>query len=256
MTLRAMLLSILLSLGVTGAARAEIRILTPPVVGNAGLKEIAAAFTQKTGIAVAIRSLELLKIPENVTAEPTDIVFLTHSLMDGLAKTGGVKRESITSVGRVNIGLAVRAGAPHPDISTAEKLIAALRVSKGVVYSNPDPARGSLGAILIDRLLKRPDFAGVHGVISSKGNGAAGLINGEGDAALQFESEILPHKEIELVGSLPQELGAYVDISVAIAQNASAATEAQAFLKFITSPESTSLWTAGGLSPPVYAVAR
>ena len=256
MTLRAMLLSILLSLCVTGAARAEIRILAPPVVSNAGLKEIAAAFTQKTGIAVAVRSLELLKIPENVTAEPTDIVFLTHSLMDGLAKASSVKRESITGVGRVNIGLAVRAGAPHPDISTPEKLIAALRASKGVVYSNPDPARGSLGAALIDRLLKRPDFAGVHGVISSKGNGASGLINGEGDSALQFESEILPHKEIELVGSLPQELGAYVDISVAIAANASAATEAQTFIKFITSPENASLWTAGGLSPSAYAAAR
>ena len=256
MTLRAMLLSILLSLCVTGAARAEIRILAPPVVSNAGLKEIAAAFTQKTGIAVAVRSLELLKIPENVTAQPTDIVFLTHSLMDGLAKTSSVKRESITGVGRVNIGLAVRAGAPHPDISTPEKLIAALRASKGVVYSNPDPARGSLGAALIDRLLKRPDFAGVHGVISSKGNGASGLINGEGDSALQFESEILPHKEIELVGSLPQELGAYVDISVAIAANASAATEAQTFIKFITSPENASLWTAGGLSPSAYAAAR
>lgn len=252
--LRTALLSILLSLFVAEAARAEIQILTPPVVGNAGLKDIAAAFTQKTGIAVAIRSLELLKIPENATAQPTDIVFLTPSLMDGLVKANSVKRESVTAVGRVNIGLAVRAGTAHPDISTVEKLIAALKASKAVVYSNPDPARGSLGAIMIDRLLKRPDFSGVHGVISSKGNGAAGLINGEGDSALQFESEILPHKEIELVGPLPQELGAYVDISVAVTQNAAA--EAHAFIKFVTGPESASLWTAGGLSPPAYAAAR
>jgi molybdate transport system substrate-binding protein len=254
MMLRTALLSILLSLFVAEAARAEIQILTPPVVGNAGLKDIAAAFTQKTGIAVAIRSLELLKIPENATAQPTDIVFLTPSLMDGLVKANSVKRESVTAVGRVNIGLAVRAGTAHPDISTVEKLIAALKASKAVVYSNPDPARGSLGAIMIDRLLKRPDFSGVHGVISSKGNGAAGLINGEGDSALQFESEILPHKEIELVGPLPQELGAYVDISVAVTQNAAA--EAHAFIKFVTGPESASLWTAGGLSPPAYAAAR
>ena len=254
MVLRTALLSVLLSLFVTGAARAEIQILTPPVAGNAGLKDIAAAFTQKTGIAVAIRSLELLKIPENATAQPTDIVFLTPSLMDGLVKANSVKRESVTAVGRVNIGLAVRAGTTHPDISTVEKLIAALKAFKAVVYSNPDPARGSLGAIMIDRLLKRPDFSGVHGVISSKGNGAAGLINGEGDSALQFESEILPHKEIELVGPLPQELGAYVDISVAVTQNAAA--EAQAFIKFVTGPESASLWTAGGLSPPAYAAAR
>jgi molybdate transport system substrate-binding protein len=253
MKFRAVFLSFLLSLSVIGTAGAEIQILAPPVVSNAGLKDIASAFTQKTGIAVAVRSLELLKIPENVATQPTDIVFLTHSLMDGLARTGGVKRESIAGVGRVNIGLAVRTGGAHPDISTVEKLIVVLKAAKGVVYSNPDPARGSLGAAIIDRLLKRPDFAGVHGVISSKGNGASGLINGEGDAALQFESEILPHKEIELVGALPQELGAYVDISVAVAQNASSAAEAQAFIKFIAGPESASLWVAGGLSPAAVA---
>ena len=256
MKFRTALLSVLLSLLVIGAARAEILILAPPVVGNAGLKEIAAAFTQKTGIATTIRSLELLKIAENTTAQPTDIVFLTTSLMDGLVKANSVKRDSLAEVGRVNIGLAVRAGAAHPDISTVEKLIAALKARKAVVYSNPDPARGSLGAAIIDRLLKRPDFSGVHGVISSKGNGSAGLINGEGDAALQFESEILPHREIELVGALPQELGAYVDISVAVTSNASSAADAQAFVKFITSPESASLWTAGGLTPPAYAAAR
>jgi molybdate transport system substrate-binding protein len=219
------------------------------VVSNAGLKEIAAAFTQKTGIAIAVRSLELLRIAQDTTAQPTDIVFLTPNLMDGLAKANTIKRDSLAAVGRVNIGLAVRAGAPHPDISTVEKLVAALRAAKGVAYSNPDPARGSLGAIMIDRLLKRPDFARVHGVISSKGNGASGLINGEGDMVLQFESEILTHKEIELVGALPRELGAYVDISVAVPEKSTAAADARAFIRFVTSPESAPLWTAGGLSP-------
>ena len=249
MTLRTILLSVFLSLFAAGGADAEIQILAPPVVANAGLKEIAAAFTQKTGIAVAVRSLELLRIAANTTAQPTDIVFLTPSLMDGLAKANTIKRDSLADVGRVNIGLAVRTGTAHPDISTVEKLIAALRAAKGVVYSNPDPARGSLGALMIDRLLGRPEFSGVHGVISSKGNGASGLINGEGDMALQFESEILTHKEIELVGALPQELGAYVDISVAVTEKSSSAAEAQSFIKFITGPQSASLWAAGGLTP-------
>ena len=75
---------------------------------------------------------------------------------------------------------------------------------------------------MIDRLLKRAEFAGVHGVISSKGNGAAGLMNGEADSALQFESEILPHKEIEPVGALPEELGAFVNIDVAVVAKATA----------------------------------
>ena len=244
---RSFLFGTCLALFAAQASAAEIQILAPPVAANAGLKDIAAAFTQKTGVAVATRSLELLRIPQNVSEQPTDIVLLTPSLMDGLVKAGTVKPGSVAAVGRVNIGLAVRAGAPHPDIATVEKLIAALTACKAVVYSNPDPARGSLGAILIDRLLKRPEFSGVHGVISSKGNGASGLINGEGDCALQFESEILPHKEIALVGALPPELGAYVDISVAVTQHAAA--EAQAFVAFVTAAKSAALWRAGGLSP-------
>jgi len=241
------LLGIFLGLCLGRAGAAEIQVLAPPVVANAGLKTIAAAFTQETGVTVAVRALELLKIPQDTGAQPTDIVFVTPDLMDGLAKSGTIT--SRAPLGRVNIGLAVKAGASHPDITTVPKLVTALKGYRGVVYSNPDPARGSLGAIMIDRLLKRPEFAGVHGVISSKGNGAAGLINGEADSALQFESEILPHKEIELVGALPDELGAYVDIDVAVAAKAPQAAQAQAFLHYVTSAKAALLWQAGGLTP-------
>ena len=229
------------------AQAAEIQILSPPVVANAGLKTIADAFTRETGVTVTVRSLELLKIPQDATEKPTDIVFVTPDLMDGLAKFGAIGARG--PLGRVNIGLAVRAGAPHPDITTVPKLVTALNNYNGVVYSNPDPARGSRGALMIDRLLKRPEFAGVHGVISSKGNGAAGLMNGEADSALQFESEVLTHKEIELVSALPEELGAFVNIDVAVAAKAPQATEAQAFLRYVTSAKVAPLWQAGGLAP-------
>lgn len=245
--MKSLLLPVLfLGLFAAGANAAEIQVLSPPVVANAGLKDIADAFSKETGVTVTVRMTELLKVPQETTAKPTDIVFVTPDLMDGLSKSGAVG--SRAPLGRVNIGLAVKAGAPHPDITTVPKLVAALKAYNGVVYSNPDPARGSLGALMIDRLLKRPEFAGVHGVISSKGNGAAGLINGEADSALQFESEILPHKEIELVGALPDELGAYVDIDVAVADKAPQAATAQAFLRYVTSAKAAALWQAGGLT--------
>lgn len=229
------------------AQAAEIQVLSPPVVANAGLKAIADAFSKETGVTVTVRSLELLKIPQDTTAKPTDIVFVTPDLMDGLAKSAAITTR--VPLGRVNIGLAVKAGAPHPDITTVPKLVAVLKNYNGVVYSNPDPARGSLGALMIDRLLKRPEFSGVHGVISSKGNGASGLMNGEADSALQFESEILPHKEIELVGALPEELGAFVNIDVAVAAHTTQAAEAGAFLRYMTSTKAAPLWQAGGLTP-------
>jgi len=230
------------------AQAAELHILTPPVVYNAGLKELAEDFTRRTGAKVDITVGELLKIPERVHSEPTDVFFLEPELMASLPAGDTLKALPPVPLGRVHIGLAVKAGAPHPDISTTPKLVAALKNAKvGVAYSNPDPARGSMVAKMVDALLRRPAFAGVHGVISSKGNGVSGLINGEGDMALQLESEILDHEEVELVGSLPDDLKAYIAISVAVSSKASDPNGAQAFVEFVARPEAYAIWKAKGL---------
>jgi len=225
---------------------AELQVLTPPVVYNAGLKELAEDFTKQTGIGAALKVGELLKIPNMVHDQATDVFFLETDLMAALPP--GDRAAPPVELGRVHIGLAVKAGAPHPDISTVPKLVAALKSAKiGVSYSNPDPARGSMVAKMVDAMLKRPEFAGVHGVISSKGNGVSGLINGEGDMALQLESEILDHKEVELAGSLPDELKAYIDISVAVSSKAADPSDAKAFIAFVTRPQASALWKAKGL---------
>ena len=245
--MRAILFAVLLGLLTgPGAQAAEIQVLTPPVVFNAGLKDLAEDFTKQTGTKVTLKVGEMLKIPAQVHDQPTDVFFLEPDLMASLA-AGETSRPPIP-MGRVHIGLAVKAGAPHPDISTVPKLIAALKSAKvGVAYSNPDPARGSMVAKMVDTLLKRPEFAGVHGVISSKGNGVSGLINGEGDMALQLESEILDHKEVELAGSLPDELKAYIDISVAISSKAADPAGAKAFVDFVTRPEAYKVWKEKGM---------
>jgi molybdate transport system substrate-binding protein len=234
-----------LFLGAASAAgAAELKVLTPPVVEHAGLQELVAEFTKQTGTKVTLTVGEMLKIPERVHNEATDLFFLESDLMAKLApgdRTGAVE------LGRVHIGLAVKAGAPHPDISTLPKFNAALKTAKGVTYSNPDPVRGSMVAKMAHAMMQRTDFAGVHGVISSKGNGVSGLINGEGDMALQLISEILPVKGVELVGKLPDELKAYMDISVAESSKAADPAAAKAFIEFVTRPEAYKIWNAKGL---------
>ena len=238
-------LSLLLA---SAAQAAELQVLTPPVVHNAGLKELAEDFTRQTGTKVTITVGELLKIPERVHTQPTDVFFLEPELMASLPAGDTAAAQPPLAMGRVHIGLAVKAGAPHPDISTVPKLVAVLKSAKvGVSYSNPDPARGSMVAKMVDAMLKRPEFSGVHGVISSKGNGVSGLMNGEGDMALQLESEILPHKEVELVGHLPDALKAYIDISVAISSKAADPAGAKAFIEFVTRPQAYEVWKAKGM---------
>src|ERR1044072_2338185 len=120
------------------AGAGELQVLAPPVVTNAGLKELAEDFTRQTGTPVKITVGEPLKIPERVHAEPTDVFFREPELMASLSRGDLHDAMPPVPLGRVHIGLAVKAGAPHPDISTTPKLIAVLKSAKiGVSYSNP-----------------------------------------------------------------------------------------------------------------------
>ena len=171
---------------------------------------------------------------------------LPFELMSTLSLDGGIKPGSFTPLGRSEMGLAVRAGAAHPDISTVEKLAAALRGARAVMRSNP--AGGSMVARVIEQnVIKRPEFAGVKSPVSTSGEGGQALARGEGDMALQAICEILPYKEIELVGPLPRELAAWIDMATAVSSRSTQSDAARAFIRSITRPEATAIWKAKGL---------
>jgi molybdate transport system substrate-binding protein len=231
------------------AKAAEIRVTTPGVVYNAGLLDLAAAFTKETGTKVNVTSVGMGRIVNDVkTVSPApDVVMLPFELMTTFALDGGVKPGTFTPLGRSEMGLAVRAGAPHPDISTVEKLAAALRSAKAVMRSNP--AGGSMVARVIEQnVIKRPEFAGVNSPVSTRGEGGQALARGEGDMALQAICEILPYKEIELVGPLPRELAAWIDMATAVSARSSEPDTALAFIRYITRPEANAIWKAKGLN--------
>jgi molybdate transport system substrate-binding protein len=231
-------------------AQTELRLLSPGAVTHAGLKDLAADFTTKTGIKTTIVGSSMGGIVAAAkTAEPaSDVVFVPPDLMGQLETDGAVKPGSRVALGRAEIGLALLKGAPVPDISTSAKLATVLKGAKGVVYSNP-AGGGSLQATLIDQMLKKPQFAGVKGVISSGGQGAAALARGEGDMALQLVSEILNYPELVNAGALPADLGVYIDVTAAVNARTTHAAEAAQFLTFITRPEAAAIWRSKGLNP-------
>jgi molybdate transport system substrate-binding protein len=229
-------------------AAADIRVMAPGVVYNAGLLDLAAAYTKETGRKVAVTLVGIGSIVNAVrTANPpADVITLPFELMSTLSLDGGVVAGSFMPLGRSEMGLAVRAGAPHPDISTVEKLAAALRGAKAVMRSNP--AGGSMVAKVIeDKVIKRPEFAGVNSPVSTQGEGGQALARGEGDMAIQAICEILPYKQIDLVGPLPRELAAWIDMSTAVSTRAMHRDDALAFMKYMLRPESNSVWKMKGL---------
>ena len=108
---------------------AEIRVISPGVVYNAGLLDLATAYTKETGTKVTVTSSGMGRIVHDInTVTPApDVVMLPFELMSTLSLDGGVRPGTFTPLGRSEMGLAVPAGARHPDISTVDKLAAALR---------------------------------------------------------------------------------------------------------------------------------
>jgi molybdate transport system substrate-binding protein len=228
----------------------EIRVLGAAVSTSGGLREVADAFTKKTGVKVTLVTDGMGTIVASAkTATPAaDLVMLPMDLMATLALDHGIKPGSFTPLGRLDIGLFKKPDAPFPDISTVEKLAAVMKAATVVTYT--DPASGSMQATISADLLKRPEFAGVKGATGGRKPTAAspdgtlslGVILGEPDPPLGQPSPTDP----SLIGRLPAALGAHMDMAVAISERAGDVKDAQAFLAFLTSAEAVPLWAAKG----------
>jgi molybdate transport system substrate-binding protein len=228
-------------------ATADIRVLTPGVVFSSGLPDIGAAFAKEMKKTVGINTVGMGTIVQEMTKRtpPPDVIVLPFQLMNTYALEGGVMPGTIMVLGRNRMGLAVKAGAPKPDISTPEKFVAALKGANAVMRSNP--ASRTMVATIIDDMFKRPEFAGVSAPPSTKGEGGQALARGEGDMAIQTISQILPYKEIELVGPVPAEYGLWIDTTVAVSARSTHAEDAKAFIRYMLRPESNKVWKPRGM---------
>jgi ABC-type molybdate transport system substrate-binding protein len=247
-----------ISLGValaisTSAQAAEIRVISPGVISNSGLTDVAAAFEKQTGVKVTIQVDGMGTIMDDIRtkAPAADVVMLPMDLMGTMVLSGAVS--DFTPLGRAEIGLFKKPDAPRPDITSVPKLIAVMKGASAVLYS--DPVSGSMQAGMSDRLLKRPDFAGIHGV-PVKGDAEPALKRGEGDAQAMGLGLIHdPHNPANtetgnpyLVGELPAELGMHMDMATGISARTTDKKNAAAFIAFAVSPQMRGMWKAKGIA--------
>lgn len=237
------------------ATAAEIRVISPGVISNSGLKDVAAAFEKKTGVKVTIQVDGMGTIMNDIRGQTpaADVAMLPMDLMGTMALSGGLQLGSFTPLGRVEIGLFVKPGFnTHPDISTVPALVAAMKTASAVFYT--DPGSGSMQAGMNDRLLKRPNFAGIHGV-PVKGDAEPALKRGDGDDhAMGLGLIHGPHSPANtptenpyLIGMLPAELDMHMDMATAISARSADPKEAAAFIRFALSPEMRGVWKAKGV---------
>jgi len=224
------------------AAQADITVFTSGGT-NPGLRTLAASWTAETGKNVTIVGGTVTRAHDNVRDKtPGDLVLLPLPDLKDVA--ANLKPGPFAPIGRANFGLAIKAGAPHPDISTLPKFIAVLRAGSGVGFT--DPTRGSAAGKMVAELLARPDFAGIKPVPIAGTPGQAIARDGV-QYALGPMSEEVTVPGVEVVGVMPKEVEMHFDYTGAVTGYATQPDEAAAFLTYITRPEAQAVWKGTGL---------
>jgi len=234
-----------------GAARQDrqeaIRVLASNGV-KAVLCELAPQFEQSTGHNLAItfdRSSELKKLIE--AGDVFDVAILTGPMIDDLIQQRKVATGTAANMARSGVGVAVRAGAPKPDIGTVEAFKRALLDAKSVAYTT-EGASGVYFASLLQRL-RIADA--VKAKSKTQPGGAVGelVARGEAELAVQQISELLPVAGTEVVGPFPPELQSCTLFTAGLATAAKELEGAKALVRFLTAPSNAAVLKAKGMEP-------
>ncbi|HYG53684.1 MAG TPA: substrate-binding domain-containing protein [Burkholderiales bacterium] len=179
-------------------------------------------------------------LPRLRAGEQADLVILTGEAIDALRAEGFVS--SSIRLGSSGVGMAVRAGAPHPDISTLESFKAALVSASSVAHSKVG-ASGLYFAELIQRL----GMELRQRVIVEKGPVGLAVARGEAEIGIQQICELLPVPGIDLVGPLPAEIQQVTAFSAGVHARAVDPGGARRLLDALLSPQGRAAMKAGGI---------
>ncbi len=183
--------------------------------------------------------------------EKADLVILSRSAITELNKTGMFLQGSVLNLGRTVTGIAIKEGAPAPDVSTEEKFKQALLNAKSVSYTDPK-AGGSSGTMFAQMLedLGIADAVNKKAILGKRGYEVAQYVaDGRAEIGTTFISEILTVKGVTVVGPLPGRLHNVNTYTAAILANTYVGPEALGLLKALSDPATVARWTKAGLEP-------
>jgi len=231
----------------SAAGAAEVKVLSSNAVKTV-LEQLAPQFEKatETKIAFTFGTAAGLKA-EIEKGAAFDVAILTAPGIDDLIKQGKVAG-SRTDMAGSGIGVAVRKGAPKPDISTTEAFKHALIGASSIGYVEQG-ASGIYLKGLIDRFGLTAGLRPKTKLLPASNPAAQAVANGEVEIGMTMISEILPYAGAELVGPLPPEIQSITMFSLGAAAAAKEPEAAKALIKFFTSPEAATVIKAKGLEP-------
>jgi molybdate transport system substrate-binding protein len=187
-------------------------------------------------------------IPSRIErGEPVDIVILTDEAVDQLIKQGRILANSRVALARSSIGMAVRSGAPKPDISSLEALKRTLLQARSVAYS-AQVSGIYISTELFQRLGIADQMRAKSRRIDRERVGAV-VARGEAEIGFQQTSELLSIPGIDYVGPLPAEVQRVTVFSAGIPAHSKNADLARTVIRFLSSPEASATVARTGLEP-------
>jgi molybdate transport system substrate-binding protein len=226
----------------------ELRIFalqSPQLIIN----ELTAAFAQQTGYTVT-QLLGPADLPVQVqprldAGEAFDAAFLTPAMLRQLAAVGKVHRDSQTPFLRVPIGVAVRTGAPRPEIGSVEAFLQAVRQAGSIAY-----LKAGVSGPYLDGLFDRFGLAAeVRGKALRPDTDTVGELVAQGKAELGITAvaTLLATPGIEVIGPLPAEIQSYVRFDGAVSAHTEVPEVARQLIAFVTGPAARPVIRAKGM---------
>jgi molybdate transport system substrate-binding protein len=179
--------------------------------------------------------------------EAVDLVIIGAEGVDDLIKQGKIAADTRVEIARVGIGMAVRAGAAKPDISTVDAFKDALRNAKSITYT-PEGAAGAHVTKVLDQL-------GIAEQLKPKTKANApdrvpqAVAEGEAELAIASSPTLVAAKGVDFVGLLPSDLQSYFINTAGIVNAAKQPEAAKEFVKYLTTPEAAAVIKAKGMEP-------
>jgi molybdate transport system substrate-binding protein len=230
----------------------ELKVFSTIAMRGA-VEELVPGFELASGHKLAVTwSTAPMLVKRIEGGETADVLILSKAGIDALRKAGKLVDGSEVTLASSATAVAVKAGAPKPDISTPAAFKAALLNAKSVAYT--DPAAGGASGVYFAQLIER---LGIADAIKAKtkfppAGGFSGdlLITGDADLAIQQKPELMHVAGTEIVGLFPGELNVVTAFLAAIMAGSKNADAAKSLIATLQSAQAAAVFRAKGLDTP------